>query len=149
MIVKEKENTNIQTNNSTIESTTQKNERYYISWKTFISVVILVTVILTLVVVYILHMFGMEIHNPYETKVISINSEGKNWYKNENINIFEKLNKSGEKVIWPGKSGTYDFVIENNTKQSAYYRIDFEEINENNINIKYRLRMNNVYISRK
>lgn len=88
----------------------------------------------------------MAIYNPYETKIIDISSKDKSWYKNENINLFQNLNKNGEKIIWPGESGTYSFIISNNSSQDIHYKFSMQDKNDKNINIKYRLKMNNTYI---
>ena len=65
------------------------NKKYTKRWKILIWSIIIIFIVLTLIVAYILSVFNMAIYNPYETKVISVTSEGKDWYKNENINLFE------------------------------------------------------------
>lgn len=122
------------------------NKKYTRRWKILIWSVIIIFIVLTLIVAYILNVFNMAIYNPYETKVISVTSEGKDWYKNENINLFEYLNKHGEKIIWPGQSGSYTFIIQNTTSQPVYYKFSMTDKNTEDINMKYRLKMNNVYV---
>jgi len=122
------------------------NEIYRKRWKILIFSIIFIFVILTLIVIYILKLYNMSIYNPYETKIINITSEAKDWYANENINLFKYLNKDGEKVIWPGQSGEYDFVVKNTNNVPIYYSIKLSEENKSKINMKYRLKLNNVYI---
>ena len=122
------------------------NEIYRKRWKILIFSIIFIFVILTLIVIYILKLYNMSIYNPYETKIINITSEAKDWYANENINLFKHINKDGEKVIWPGQSGEYDFVVKNTNNVPIYYSIKLSEENKSKINMKYRLKLNNVYI---
>lgn len=149
MITKEKENfkkytrKKFHTKKLTID---EINDKYAKRWKIVIWLIILIFIILSLLVVYILNIFDMAIYNPYETKIINIYSEDKNWYKNENINLFQNINKNGEKIIWPGASGSYSFIINNKSSQDIYYKFNMQDKNEDNINIKYRLKMNNTYI---
>lgn len=156
MITKEKETSkinNISLENSKMQNAEQViidmnaiNEKYTKRWKILIWSIIVIFIILTVIVAYILNVFNMAIYNPYETKIINVTSEDKDWYKNENINLFEYLNDRGEKIIWPGQSGKYTFIIQNSTSQPIYYKFNMQDKNEENINMKYRLKMNNVYV---
>lgn len=154
MITKEKEELN---NTSTEEIKSKDNEqikldiediknKYNKYWKLLIWFMITTVIVLSLIVAYILNAFNMVIYNPFETRIITVTSEDKDWYKNENINLFQSVNKNGEKIIWPGQSGKYSFIVKNDTTQPAYYKFYMEDTNEYNINIKYRLKMNNTYI---
>ncbi len=127
----------------TIETMNNKHAR---RWRILLYAIILIFIILALIVTYILNVFDMAIYNPYETKVIDISSKDKSWYKNENINLFQNLNKNGEKIIWPGEFETYSFIISNNSSQDIHYKFSMQDKNDKNINIKYRLKMNNTYI---
>lgn len=156
MITKEKETSkinNISLENSKMQNAEQViidmnaiNEKYTKRWKILIWSIIVIFIILTVIVAYILNVFNMAIYNPYETKIINVTSEDKDWYKNENINLFEYLNDRGEKIIWPGQSGKYTFIIQNSTSQPIYYKFNMQDKNEENINMKYILKMNNVYV---
>lgn len=129
-----------------IEYIKNKYNRY---WKMLIWFMITVVTILSLILVNILNVFNMFIYNPFETRVLTVTSEEKDWYKNENINLFQTVNKKGEKIIWPGQSGKYNFIVKNNSNQPTYYEFYMEDTNEHDINIKYRLKMNNTYIVRR
>lgn len=149
MITKEKEEVKKYTkakNNKKEITIETMNNKYARRWRILLYAIILIFIILALIVTYILNVFDMAIYNPYETKVIDISSKDKSWYKNENINLFQNLNKNGEKIIWPGKSGTYSFIISNDSSQDIHYKISMQDKNDKNINIKYRLKMNNTYI---
>lgn len=149
MFTKEKQPDTKQYNNlnSKVDiSIEELNEKYSKRWKILAFSIIFLFVILTLMVIYIFKIHNMSIYNPYETKIINISSESKNWYENDNINLFKYLNKSGEKVIWPGQSGEYEFIVKNTNKIPLYYSIKLSEENKSKINMKYRLKLNNIYI---
>lgn len=149
MITKEKEQVKKYTkakNNKKEITIETMNNKYARRWRILLYAIILIFIILALIVTYILNLFDMAIYNPYETKVIDISTKDKSWYKNENINLFQNLNVAGEKIIWPGQSGTYNFIISNNSSQDIYYKFSMQDKNDKNINIKYKLKMNNTYI---
>ena len=148
MITKEKELETKQETN--IEATeifiSEINEIYSRRWKLLLLSTFFIFVILTLIVIYILKINNMSIYNPYETKIINITSELKDWYANENINLFKRVNGNGEKVIFPGDSGDYEFILRNTNSVPVFYSMKISEDNKDNINMKYRLKLNNVYI---
>ena len=135
----------MQENNQKIDIE-ELNIKYKSKWKKLILCLVFIFVILTLMVIYILKSYNMRIYNPFETKIIQVTSESKGWYKNDNINLFKNLNEKGEKIIFPGQSGEYEFVIQNNNDVPINYSIKFYEKNIDNINIKYKLKINNVYV---
>ena len=90
----------------------------------------------------------MIIYNPFETQIVDVTSEGESWYKNIDINIFENINENGEKILWPGQSGEYEFVLKNEGTQPTFCKLYIKDKNKDNINIQYRLKMNNVYVVR-
>lgn len=123
-----------------------KNEIYRRRWNLIIIAIITIFIILTLIVVYILKIKKMSIYNPYETKIINITSESKDWYANENINLFKRINQNAEKLIFPGDYGSYEFILNNTNNLPVYYNLKISEENKDRINIKYKLKLNNVYI---
>ncbi|MDO5557362.1 MAG: hypothetical protein Q4G05_03880 [Clostridia bacterium] len=84
--------------------------------------------------------------NASKSKVLRIVSTDEVWNLTDNANIFKNENDEGEKIIYPGDSGEYNFIIENATIKSLYYKIRITDKNIHNINIKYRLKLDNVYI---
>ena len=59
-------------------------------------------------------------------------------FKNEKFNI--------EKMIAPGSKGTYKFCIKNIADNNVSYNIAFSDLMTNPVNMKYRLKIDNVYI---
>ena len=65
---------------------------------------------------------------------------------NTDLNIFANAKFNGESKIAPKSSGQYKFVIENIADNSISYDISFKDKMSNPINMKYRLKIDNVYI---
>ena len=57
--------------------------------------------------------------------------------------IFSNPDMGGEKIIYPGRQSTYYFYISNTNDYSFICNLSFEEVNKDDINIVYRLRIAN------
>lgn len=62
------------------------------------------------------------------------------------LNIFANVKFNGKSKIAPKSNGEYKFVIENVSDTTLVYDIDFKDIMSNPINMKYKLKIDNVYI---
>ena len=51
-----------------------------------------------------------------------------------------------KEIIAPESSNTYQFVVKNGTEYNLKYNISFNESNQYNINMKYKLKKNDTYI---
>ena len=72
---------------------------------------------------------------------LSVSDSYQTWTNITEIRIFDV------DQIAPGDSGTYDFVVNNNTDENVDYGIVFEENNVANVNMLYKLKRNNEYIA--
>ena len=81
-----------------------------------------------------------------EELIIKVFDQNKTWSENTNLNLFEDSAYVVKGKIAPESSGTYQFVIKNSTTFNVDYMLDFSEINNSNINMKYRLKKNNDYV---
>lgn len=63
------------------------------------------------------------------------------------LRIFENTAYSLEDKIAPGVSNLYQFIIRNANDFNIKYSIEMVETNSSNINMKYRLKKDNVYVS--
>ncbi len=122
------------------------NEVYDKRWKYISLSIITLFIILTLAVIFILGIHNITIYNPFETKIINIISDKKSWYLNENIDLFKYKNKNREKNICHSQSVLYDFIVKNSNNEPIYYKLKLFEDNKEKINMKYRLKLNNIYI---
>lgn len=66
--------------------------------------------------------------------------------KNSQLNIFNNKDFDGEKIIAPKSNGEYKFCIENLVNGDLTYNIEFSDEMTNPINMKYRLKIDNIYI---
>lgn len=82
---------------------------------------------------------NIENNNPGQG--FSINDNNRIWSETQNINIFNSSQ------IFPGDFGTYEFLISNNTDEDSEYSIEFEEENNFNANVLYKLQRNGEYIA--
>lgn len=66
--------------------------------------------------------------------------------KDTQLDIFSNVKYDGEKIIAPKSSGTYQFCVSNEAKNDILYHIKFSDEMKNFVNMKYRLKIDNVYI---
>ena len=69
------------------------------------------------------------------------------WNSENELRIFENPVYNMEQKIAPESTNVYQFVIKNNTKNKVKYSVSFNEKNEHNINMKYRLKRGNTYVA--
>lgn len=82
-----------------------------------------------------------KVDDVLEGGTVTVNDNDKTWSTNTEISIFD-VDK-----IAPGDSGTYDFVVNNNTERNVNYGINFEENNIAKVNMLYKLKRNEEYIA--
>lgn len=70
------------------------------------------------------------------------------WESSNTLRIFKNPVYEMEEVIAPGSSNSYNFVVKNNSGCKMTYRLEFQEKNDYNINMKYKLKKNGKYISK-
>ena len=68
------------------------------------------------------------------------------WEEEVPAKIFTNSMYELEDIVAPEWSNTYQFVVKNGTEYNLKYTIDFVENNPYNINMKYKLKKNNVYL---
>ncbi len=79
-------------------------------------------------------------------KLIKVEEKDLEIEKDTELNIFENQDFNGQKIIAPGSKGTYNFSVQNVSNNLLEYNIYFTEISENDVNMKYRLKMDNIYV---
>ena len=72
---------------------------------------------------------------------IEVSDDDITWETNTSLNIFD-VDK-----IKPGDQGTYKFAVNNNVDDDVIYSIVFSENNQYNVNLLYKLQLNDEYIS--
>lgn len=86
-----------------------------------------------------------DIKDDYVLNYLFVVSEGNKWGTEQEINVFNNEFYS-DNVIAPGVCGKYDFSVENTGHKLVTYNLDLEEINDKNINLQYKVKMNGEYI---
>lgn len=66
--------------------------------------------------------------------------------KNESLGIFKNQKFNGEEKIAPNSTGTYQFCLKNESNNDIIYHIKFLEETSNFVNMKYKLKIDNIYI---
>lgn len=67
-------------------------------------------------------------------------------WDNKKLRIFSNPAYEYESIIAPGSENSYVFVIRNNNNFDVTVDINFEELNDKNINMQYKLRNNGNYL---
>ncbi len=69
-----------------------------------------------------------------------------NWNGARDLNIFTRSIYNVDGIIAPESENTYEFIVKNSTAYNIKYDIKFNETNLYDINMKYKLKKNGVYI---
>lgn len=85
-------------------------------------------------------------NNNFEYNSIILLENDMQKIKNNQLNIFKNKDFNNEKIIAPHSKGTYKFYVQNKTNTDVIYNIKFSDEMQNFINMKYRLKLDNIYI---
>ena len=85
-------------------------------------------------------------NNNFEYNSIILLENDMQKIKNNQLNIFKNKDFNNEKIIAPHSKGTYKFYVQNKTNTDVIYNIKFSNEMQNFINMKYRLKLDNIYI---
>ncbi len=85
-------------------------------------------------------------NNNFEYNSIILLENDMQKIKNNQLNIFKNKDFNNEKIIAPHSKGTYKFYVQNKTNADVIYNIKFSDEMQNFINMKYRLKLDNIYI---
>lgn len=125
----------------------EKNE--YLHRKILIIIFVILFSISVILSVYLLgYRLGTIGVTPSLTKqldVIKITSNSVDWKQSDKLKIFDNSSlKKG--VIAPETNGIYKFIVQNESSENIKYNMSFIEENTENINMKFRLKIDNIYI---
>lgn len=82
-----------------------------------------------------------------DTEILEITDKDITWSNTNNIKVFSNPIYNMNQKIAPESTNVYQFVINNNTAYNILYNINFIESNTYSINMKYKLKLNNVYVA--
>ena len=78
--------------------------------------------------------------------IINISGDNNNNLKNTVLDIFSNEKEEDKKLIAPNSKGSFKFCIQNVTDYDINYDIMFSDIMTEKVNMKYRLKIDNIYI---
>lgn len=119
------------------------------SLKKIIYILIIIIIILILLLVWKIGRIGID-ERPTSGKIyvdgIAISEDDIEIEKDTQLNIFNNEKFKGEKIIAPHSQGTYKFYIRNKSNRDINYNIKFSDEMKKFVNMKYRLKIDNIYI---
>lgn len=83
--------------------------------------------------------------NKLTNEDIVVFDDDKTW-DNKDLRIFSNPAFEYQNIIAPGSENSYEFVIKNKNNFDVTIDISFEEVNDKNINMQYKLRNNGNYL---
>lgn len=127
----------------------QKRQFLRESLKKIIYILIIIIIILILLLVWKIGRIGID-ERPTSGKIyvdgIAITEDDIEIEKDTQLNIFNNEKFKGEKIIAPHSQGTYKFYIRNKSNRDINYNIKFSDEMKKFVNMKYRLKIDNIYI---
>lgn len=115
---------------------------------------VLILILLLLIIVIIIIMSNIlgkvSYVNSDVTKqldLIEVTQNDIGWNMLEELNIFINKKYDNKNIIAPRSSGTYSFLVKNVTDKNLIYDLQLREIDNYNVNMKYRLKLENVYVA--
>ncbi len=108
--------------------------------------IIIAIILLTILICFRLGSIGFNAFTSWEIDSIELTGENLQIENNTKLNIFGGLNSNANNKIAPMSSGTYRFSVKNKSGYDMIYNIKFEDAMDNRINMKYRLKIDNIYV---
>ena len=112
--------------------------------KFMIVATIIIIFTLSLCICFVLGKFGEE--DIPNLKEILVQEEDLEIEKETELSLFENEKYNWRKIIFPSSKGVYKFSVKNISKNDIIYKIKFWEAMNAHINMKYKLKLDNVYI---
>lgn len=132
--------------NNQVEEKPKTSNRKKVILAALISILTVFIIITIYLIGYHIGIIGVSADISKQLDIIKITPESIGWNNSDILNIFGKSKFGDKGIIAPNSSGTYRFVVENDAFENICYKIKFIEENFNQINMKYRLKLDNVYI---
>ena len=115
-----------------------------------ILILIIIFIILILLITFLINHLGKVGYvntSNEQTGLIEVTQNDIGWDMLEELNIFRNHKYNNQNIIAPRSTGTYSFLVKNVTENNLVYDLQLREINDYNINMKYKLKLENVYIA--
>ena len=115
-----------------------------------ILILIIIFIILILLITFLINHLGKVGYvntSNEQTDLVEVTQNDIGWDMLEELNIFRNKKYNNQNIIAPRNTGTYSFLVKNVTENNLVYDLQLREINDYNINMKYKLKLENVYIA--
>lgn len=146
--IDKQEELNVEEVDKTIEELSRKRKRDRIE-KTILIIIIIILLLMLFLLGNKIGKIGYKevSSNPEDViTIIKVTDKDIEVTKDTELNIFANEKFNGEKKIAPRSKGTYKFYVENVTDGNITYNIKFSDEMKYLVNMKYRLKIDNVYI---
>ena len=100
-----------------------------------------------LVISHLLGKVGYVDTSSEQLDLIQVTQDDIGWNLLEELNIFKNKKYDNQNIIAPRSVGTYSFLVSNVTDKNLIYDVQLREVNNYNINMKYKLKLENVYVA--
>ena len=84
--------------------------------------------------------------NINSSNAIKVTEKNTEWKFLEDLDIFSNPTYNNKRIVAPGSKNTYRFSVQNTVGKDVVSNIIFKEENKYNINMQYKLKINNEYI---
>lgn len=112
-----------------------------------ILILLVIIILLAFITSNILGKIGYVSTNGEEISLIDVSQNDIGWDMLEELDIFKNKKYDNNNIIAPKSVGSYSFFVNNVTDQNLIYDLQLREINNYNINMKYKLKLENVYVA--
>ena len=112
-----------------------------------ILILLVIIILLAFITSNILGKIGYVSTNGEEISLIDVSQNDIGWDMLEELDIFKNKKYDNNNIIAPKRVGSYSFFVNNVTDQNLIYDLQLREINNYNINMKYKLKLENVYVA--
>lgn len=115
-------------------------------------IIILILILLILLVIFMIsNILGkvgyVNSDNVDKLDLIEVTQDDIGWDMLEELDIFKNEKYNNKNIIAPRSSGTYSFLVNNVTDKNLIYDLQLREINNYDINMKYKFKIENVYVA--
>ena len=111
---------------------------------------IIIFILINFMILVISHLLGKVGYvdtSSEQLDLIQVTQDDIGWNLLEELNIFKNKKYDNKNIIAPRSAGTYSFLVSNATDKNLIYDVQLREVNNYNINMKYKLKLENVYVA--
>ena len=128
--------------NSTLEEEMEKTKKKIRKVRILSAIVVIIVILIS----YIVWVMGKIGFIAWEGDSIELTEADLKIMRDTELDIFNNVKLNKKNLIAPSSKGEYRFNVKNHSNYNIIYNIRFSDMMTNYINMKYRLKLDNVYI---